>query len=101
LRSLIFCTTTPECSSVDVDHDLLDRLQPLAGSGRLSFSTTRGRDTDNSKAFAAHGLDQGSQAAIRRGRRTSMESLSEAFRHAQRDIALGLAPTGGRGSCGS
>jgi len=30
LRSLIFCTTTPECSSVDVDHDLLDRLLPLA-----------------------------------------------------------------------
>ena len=42
---------------VDVDDDLLDRLQPLAGVGIDLEHHARARD-GQLEAFAAHGLDQ-------------------------------------------
>jgi len=95
LRSLIFCTTTPECLLVDVDHDLFDRLMPLAGWLRPSSAPRAGATPDSSKTFAAHGLDQDRElqfAAAGNFHRI----LVVGFRDAQRDIAFGFAQQASR-----
>ena len=74
---------------VDVDHDFLDRLLPLAGRLVLLQHDARTRHREL-KAFAAHGLDQDRElqfAAAGHFHRILVGS----FDHAQRDIAFGLA----------
>ena len=74
---------------VDVDHNLLDRLLPLAGRFVLLQDDARTRYRQF-KAFPAHGLDQDGELQFAAAR-DFHGILVGGFGHAQRDIALGLA----------
>jgi hypothetical protein len=66
LRSDIFCTTMPECSSsTSIDH-LLDGLEERPVLVLLHHD--RGPRHAELEALAAHGLDQDGELAARRGR---------------------------------
>ncbi len=89
LRSVILSTTIPAIF-VDIDDDLLDRLEPLAGLGIRLEEDARARDRQL-EALAAHRFDQHAQAATRRARRPRSRPCSVAFAHLDRDVALGFA----------
>ena len=75
---------------VDVDHDLLDRLERLAGRGSVR-SSTRGRPIDELVALAAHGLDQHRELQL--AATGDLEAVARLrLAHPDRDVALGLAP---------
>ncbi len=74
---------------VDVDHDLFDRLLPLAGSFVFLQDDARTRHRQF-KAFATHGLDQDRELQFA-ATGDFHGILVGGFRHAQRDIAFGLA----------
>src|SRR5579883_1787320 len=75
---------------VDVDHDLLDGLEALAGLGIALEEDARARDREL-VAFAPHGLDEDTELQLAAARDLDRVLLL-ALRDAYRDVALGLAP---------
>ena len=78
LRSDIFCTTTPECSSSTSIDDFLDRLEQLARLVALAEQHLRPRHAEL-EALAAHRSRSGSRAAIRRGPRRRRRRILRAL----------------------
>ena len=74
---------------VDVDHDLLDRLEPIAGDGIGLEQHARTADA-HLEAFAPHGLDQHGQLQLAAAGDLERVALL-AERDPDRDVALGLA----------
>ena len=74
---------------VDVDDDLLDRLEPLAGRRIGAEQHARARDR-HLEAFAAHRLDQHAELQFAAAGDLDRVLLA-ALAHLDRDIALGLA----------